>query len=303
MSRAAPLLALLLAAACGSNLDYVRVQRLAVSGDYGDGQTVMSDAQTLQITVKIQDDASDFNTFDLMRLIVNGVDRTADMTIGGNYAVLTLDPPPIGTPQFVELFTRTGTVPLDSATYEAMAYTGPVLASVTPATARVGTQVTIDGSGFGAGALRVFFGGAEGTVDASTATSITATVPADAQPGLVFVLVGADAAEGLVAFQPLDDMDQPVPPSTRIQLHYVAPAHGGLEQVVQVGGLAFTDIALPKFNNRFGSRVFNVQTVDLPPVGEILTAFAVVPLYTDPGAGAILLREGRDSNELPFTVE
>jgi len=303
MSRALLLLALLPLAACGSNLDYVRVQRLAVDGDYGDGQTVVSGGQTLQITVKIQDDATDFNPFDLMRLIVNGVDRTADMTIGGNYAVLTLDPPPIGTPQFVELFSRTGTLPLDSATYEAMAFTGPTLASVAPDTARVGTQVTISGSGFAAGALRVFFGGVEGTVDASTATSITATVPADAEPGLVFVLVGADAAEGLVAFQPLDAADQPVPLSTDIRLHYVAPARGGLEQVVTVAGLNFTNLALPKINNRYGSRVFNVQTVSLPPVGDVVTAFAVVDPYTDAGTGTALLRYGRDSNQLPFTVE
>ena len=303
MSRALLLLVLLLPAACGSNFDFVRVQRLAVGGDYGDGQTVMSDGQALQITVKIQDDATDFNTFDLMRLIVNGVDRTADMTIGGNYAVLTLDPPPIGTPQFVELFSRTGTMPLDSATYEAMAFTGPTLASVAPDTARTGTQVTIGGSGFGAGALRVFFGGAEGTVDASTATTITATVPADAEPGLVFVLVGSDAAEGLVAFQPLDDMDQPVPAPTNIRLHYVAPARGPIEQVVLVAGPNFTNDALPKFNNRYSSRLFNLETLDLPPVGEVFTAFAVVAPYTDPGAGTVLLRYGRDSNALPFTVE
>ena len=46
-----------------------------------------------------------------------------------------------------------------------------------------------------------------------------------------------------------------------------------------------------------------MQTLDLPPVGEIFTAFAVVAPYTDPGAGTVLLRYGRDSNALPFTVE
>jgi hypothetical protein len=297
------LLALLVAAACGADLDFVRVQRLAVAGGPGGGQTVVSAGPALHMTVRIASDATDFNPVDIMRFLVNGVDRTADMTIGGDYAVLTVDPPPVGVQQVVELYTRTGTMPLDTAAYEAMPFTGPTLQAVMPDSAAAGAQVMIFGTGLDAAPARVFFGGVEGAVDAATATTITATVPDAAEPGLVLVLVGADSAVGLVAFQPLDALGQPVPRSTRTRLHYAAPARGGIETVVTVGGFNFTEDALPRFNLRYSSRVFNVLTLDLAPVGEVTTAFAVVLPFTDPGAGTLQLRENGDSNTIPFTVE
>jgi hypothetical protein len=297
------LLALLLLPACGADLDFVRVQRLAVAGGRGDGQIVASDGPALHMTVKIESDATDFNTFDIMRFLVNGVDRTASMTIGGNYAVLTIDPPPIGVQQFVEVYTRAGTMPLDTATYEAMPFTGPTLQGVTPDTAAEGAQVMIFGTGFDAAPLRVFFGGVEGTVDAATATTIAATVPTGAEPGLVMVLVGSDTAVGVAVLQPLDGTGQPVARSTRTRLHYAAPGHGAVETVVTVGGFNFTEDAIPRFNLRYSSRVFNVQTLDLAPVGEVTIAFAVVDPYTDPGTATLLLRENGDSNSIPFTVE
>jgi hypothetical protein len=297
------LLALLLLPACGSDLDFVRVQRLAVAGDRGDGQTVMTAGPALHITVKIASDATEFDPTNLMRLVVNGTDRTSDVTVGGEYAVLTLDPAPVGAPQSVELYTRSGTMPVDTAVYEAAAFAGPMLFNVLPDTARVGAQVTVAGSGLDAGPLRVFFGGVEGAVVASTASSITATVPVGAEPGLVFVLVGDDSARGLVPFQPLDDMDQPVPRPAVIRLHYAAPAKGGIEAVVAVAGFNFTNEAYPQFNELYSTRLFNVQTLSLPPIGDVTTAFAVVAPYTDPGPGTLMISEHDDSNELPFTVE
>lgn len=294
---------LLLLPACSAELDFVRPQRLAVNGAPAAGQTVLSDGPSLHITARIASDATDFDPTTVLRLMVNGIDRTADMTIGGDYATLTIEPPPVGLPQFVELFKRTGTEVLDTATYEAMPFTGPILASVTPDTAQVGATVTIGGTGFGAGPLRVFFGGVEGAVTASTDTTITATVPAGAFPGLLFVVVGDDSAVGLVPFLPLDGTGTPVPPKTDTWLFYASPARGGVEAVVTIAGLDFDDDAVPRFNDRYSSRVYNVQTVNFPLIGDVTTAFAVVFTDTEPGAATIQIRDGNDSNELPFTVE
>ena len=301
--RPSLLLALLLLPACSAELDFVRPQRLAVNGEPAAGQTVLSDGPALHITARIASDATDFDPTTILRLMVNGVDRTADMTIGGDYATLTIDPPPVGVPQFVELYKRTGTEALDTATYEAMPFTGPLLTSVTPDTAQVGASVTIGGAGFGAGPLRVFFGGVEGALVASTDTTITATVPADAVPGLLFVTVGDDSAVGMVPFLPLDATGAPVPPPNDTWLFYVAPAKGGVETVVTIAGLDFDEDAVPRFNGRYSSRVYNVQTVNFPLIGDVITAYAVVYTDTEPGAATVEIREHGDSNELPFTVE
>ncbi len=301
--RTSLLLALLLLPACSADLDFVRPQRLAVNGEFADGATVISDGPALHITVRIQADATDFDPTTILRLIVNGVDRTADMTIGGDYATLTIEPPPVGLPQFVELFKRTGTEVLDTATYEAMPYTGPILSNVTPDTAQAGAQVVIGGAGFAAGALRVFFGGVEGAVVSSTDTTITATVPAGAVPGLLFVLVGDDSAVGLVPFLPVDGTGAPLPVPGDTWLFYAAPAKGPVETVVTVAGLDFTEDAVPRINERNSSRVYNLRTINFPLIGDVIIGFAVVFTDTDLGAGTIQLLEHDESNELPFTVE
>jgi hypothetical protein len=298
-----PLLALLLLPACSADLDFVRPQRLAVLGAPLAGGTVVSDAPTLQITVRIASDATDFDPTTVLRLLVNGVDRTAEMSIGGDYATLTLDPPPVGTPQAVELFVHDGTTPIDTGTYEATPYTGPVLLGVTPDTAQAGEQVTISGLGFAAGTPRVFFGGAEGTVDSSTDAEITATVPDGAVPGLVFVLIGEDTAVGMVPFLPLDDTGTPVPTSTRTTLFYVAPARGPAETVLTVAGVDLTDEGVLRFNGSNSARVYNVRTINFPLIGDVIVAYGVVPTYWDPGAGDLRLRDDNESNILPFTVE
>ena len=302
--RSSLLLALLFLPCCSAELDFVRPQRLAVNGEPAAGATVISDRPTLQITARIASDATDFDPTTILRLLVNGVDRTADMTIGGEYATLTIDPPPIGTPQFVELFLRTGTEPLDTATYEAVPYAGPTLASVTPDTAQSGTQVTIGGTGFAAGAVRVFFGGVEGVVDSSTDTEITATVPDGALPGLLFVLVGSDSAVGLVPFLPLDDVGAPVPmPTGRTRLFYATPARGPLETVVTVAGLEITDDAVLRFDDSNSARVYNLAIVNFPLIGDVTFAYGVVATYWDPGSGGLQIRDDGDSNALPFMVE
>lgn len=300
------LLVLLGGLACGDNT-LVVVNRLAPGGGVaGNGDTFPSGAFEFVVLVKIESDATEFNPGDLMRLLVDGVDRTDEVVIGGEYALLPLEPrPPNGTPLMVELFRRTGPV-LDTATLVPVAFAGPTLDSVAPDRAQAGAQVTITGTGFDAGPVRVFFGGIEGTVDASDATTITATVPDGARPGLVYVQIDGEAAEGLVGFQPLDVVGDPIPfaDDDTPQLFGAFPSSGGVETPVRIYGINFTDDALPRFLERFSTRVFDIRPFDLPGVGEILCARAVVFVGTPAGDGAVSLREfGRNSNELPFRVD
>jgi hypothetical protein len=302
-ARTSLLLALLLLPACSPEYDFVRPERFAVAGERGDGQVVVSDGPALQIAVKMASDSLDFDPTTVLRLVVNGVDRTIDMTIGGEYAVLTLDPPPVGVPQVAEVYLQTGGDVLDTATYEALPYAGPTLASVTPDTAPEGATVTINGSGFAAGALRVFFGGVEGAVVSSTDTTITATVPTDAVPGLLHVAVGPDAAVGLVPFLPVDGTGAPLPQPTDTQLFYVAPSRGPVETVCTVAGILISEDGIPRINDRKGTRVFNIRTVNFPLIGDVIVCYAVVDPYTDPGTDIFELLDDGESNELPFTVE
>jgi hypothetical protein len=301
--RTSLLLALLLLPACSPEYDFVRPERFAVQGDYGAGQVVVSDGPTLQIAVKMASDATDFDPTTVLRLLVNGVDRTADMAIGGEYAILTLDPPPLGTPQVAEVFLQTSTDVLDFATFEATPYTGPLLTSVTPDTAQEGATVTISGSGFAAGALRVFFGGVEGAVVSSTDTTITATVPTGAVPGLLFVRVGDDTAVGLVPFLAVDGAGAPLPQPTDTWIFYVTPSRGPVETVCTVAGIGITEDAIPRINDRKGTRVTRFETVNFPLVGDVIVAYTVVDPYTDPGDTTFEILDDDDSNDLPFTVE
>jgi len=297
------LLALLLLPACSPSFDFVRPQRFANAGEPANGQTLVQAGPTMQIAVKMQSDSTDFDPTTVLRLVVNGVDRTADMTIGGEYAILTLDPPPIGTPQVAEVFKRTGDQVLDTATYESVPYTGPVLLGVTPDTGEVGAEVTISGLGFAAGTVRVFFGGVEGAVTSSTDTLITATVPAGAVPGLLLVLVDSDTAVGLIPFLPVDGTGNPLPKPKNTWIFYVSPARGPRETVCTVAGLNFEEDAISRVANVKGTRAFNIQTVNFPLVGDVVTGYAVVSAYVDPGATTFELLDHGDSNNLPFTVE
>ncbi len=289
-------------AACGDNIELVIIERLAPGdGERGDGREFTSSRPTLDVLVRIESDATDFNPGDIMRVEINGTDRTADLVMGGNYALIRLDPPPLGAPQFITLGQRVGPV-RDTVTITATAYLGPTLASVAPNQAQAGSAVTILGTGFDAGVVRVFFGGVEGTVTASDATSITATIPDDALTGLVWVLIGNDAAEGIVGFQLLDDADEPVPLAAFMQLHAVFPANGSIDTPVTIYGTAIDDFVTPRFVNFEASRVFAEETITVEPIGDIVRAVGVVNIGTRDGAGEVRLERGFVSNTLPFVV-
>jgi hypothetical protein len=268
----------------------------------GGGGAGTNNLPTLDILVTMENDATGFNPGDLMVVLWDGQDRTGEIAMGGLYALLRLDPPP-AVPGRVELYRHFQPL-LDSFTWDSVSYTGPTIDSVTPNEAQVGAQVTVSGSGFSAGVLRVFFGGIEGTVDASSDVSITATVPADAVPGLVMVLVDEFAAYGVVGFQPLDAMDQPVPMPEGFHLFSCFPSSAPVQTAVQIWGVSFTESSVPAFNDTFSSRVFGIETTDVPPLGEILTGFAVAVPEVPTGAGTLRLEiSGAVTNELPIRVE
>ncbi len=292
------LLILALAGVGCSDIVLVVAERLEPGG----GGLAIQNGPALEIVVSIRDDATGFNPEDLFRLTVDGVDRSDEVQLGGRFGVLRIDPAPLGL-QVVELATRLGPV-FDSFTWDVMPFTGPTIDSVAPTSAQTNTQVTIAGAGFSAGALRVFFGGAEGTVDASTDGSITATVPAGALPGIVWVLVGSEAAEGVVDFQPLDGTSAPVPAPTTKTIFGVFPGHGPPGTVVRIYAQAVDDLDIARFNGRDTGRLINVTTMTLPAVGNVQCALVVIDKDTLAGADEVFVKDpGSESNPLPFTVD
>ena len=77
--------------------------------------------------------------------------------------------------------------------------TDPVISGLNPDSGPVGTEVEIRGANFGAsrGTSRVTFNGAEATPTNWSATSITATVPAEATTGPVVVTVNGEASNAV----------------------------------------------------------------------------------------------------------
>jgi hypothetical protein len=297
------LLAPLLVAVGCSNEVLVLPTRLAPGGGAwgASGQGTVSEPR-LNIVVRMREDATGFNPQDLMQIVVDGTDLATDAVMAGYYAIVSIEPAPVGTMQYVELRRRIGEPLLDAYTYDVVAYSGPTLASVTPNQAREGAQVGIAGTGFDGGSLRVFFGGVEGAIVASTDTSITATVPTGALPGLVYVLVGTQAAEGVVGFQPLDASDVAIPAPTTVTLSAAFPASGVSETAVTLYALNMTVESYSVFGG-VGERAVGVTTIHVDPIGDIATGFGIVGLTAESGAGTVRVEEaGVPSNELPFVV-
>ena len=175
---------------------------------------------------------------------------------------------------------------------------------VSPANFNGPTQVVIAGTGFDGGALRVFFGGVEGTVDSSTPNSITATVPESALPGLVWVLIGNASADGIVGFQPLDEDDFAIPVPATPQLSQLFPGAGPTESVIRVYGYNLTSTDFSRYDGEWASRILNLTTIDVPPIGDIRFAFAI-PFGGTPAGDVDFTVDtaGVISNKLPYTIE
>jgi hypothetical protein len=306
MTTTAPrllLLALLLlwGTGCRDPLDTVLPDYLAPNAS---ATMALSAQPQLDIVVRMTGDATGFNVFDLMQVFVNGTDRVYDegMVIGGDYAVYTVTDPGSAT-YAVTLNRRAGTF-IDSVDWVTEPYAGPTITGVMPDTAKVGTQVTISGTGFDAAPLSVYFGGIEGTVDAFTATTITATVPGDAHPGLVWVRVGSLSAYGVIGFQPQDASGANLPLPTQIHINQLFPGTSATQAVIRVYGFNFDNTAFAAFAGQAASRILNVTTINVPPVGDMRMAFAVPNSSTPLGLVDFKLQDdGVDTNELPYTIE
>jgi len=296
------LLAILLAVAAGCG-DKVLV--IPTSLQPGGGNTYQSSEPTLDIVVQMHDLSTSFNPQDLMRVEINGVDMADQMVISGLFAILRLDPAPLGT-SLVTLSRRVGNT-FDSAIWEVTPYTGPTVTSIAPQSAMEGETVTITGTGFTTGGMRVFLGGVEGTIQGSSGTQITATVPAGALPGPVMVYVGAATAAGVVQFQPLDQNGDPVPaPVGPLTLIAFFPGRVVPGQVVEVWGYNFSIIEQASANSFWTGTLVGVETVTDPLIGDIVRALVVTSPFTPTGAGEFYLLNATantQSARYPFTVE
>ena len=284
-------------AGCRESLEVVLPNSLAVGG----GDTEVVARPQLDIVVRMTMDSTGFNTFDLMQFFVNGNDEVDGMVIGGNWAVYTIPAP--GNDTFdVTLTRRVGNF-IDEGTIVTVPYAGPTMSSVSPDTAQVGSTVTISGSGFSAGTARVWFGGVEGTVSGGDDTTLSAVVPPDALPGLVWVLIDDANAVGVVGFQPLDLMGEPVVAPEGARIDALSPAAGRTEAVIRVYGHAIDSVFRARWDDKNSQRVLNVQVIDVPPIGEMFVCFAIPGSSTPTGDRDFTLhKDNTSTNILPFVV-
>lgn len=300
MRRLLLLFLLAVGAGCGDKTLVVTI-RLQPGADTAQ----QTSAATLGIVAKMESDATGFKPVDLITLTVNGQDRTSEMVMAGFNAVLFLDPAPVGV-NSITLARRTGP-PIDAVTWTVTAYAGPTVTAVTPNSAQENDTVTIDGTGFQAGNMRVFLGGAEAAIQSATATQITATVPAGAVPGPVMVYVGQDTAHGVVQFQPLDATAMPVPaPAGTLTLVACLPGRARINDVVEVWGYNFGVDDQGVLNDVGQFRLVGTETVNDPLVGNIQRGLIVFEFPAPTGQGQVRLNNlttGANSASYPFTVD
>lgn len=171
----------------------------------------------------------------------------------------------------------------------------PAIASVTPAEARAGEQVTIAGSNFGssASAVAVAFRGEPATVDAVSDASITATVPEIAPGDAAVVVTVSGRASDPAAFRVL----QSPPVVTSVEPD---PVRAG--ETLEIRGRNFTTepdgmrAAQGTVQVTIGVRLLTVDDVFFDRIGVTL------PFDLEPGSSELTVRVGELASD-PFPID
>ena len=95
-----------------------------------------------------------------------------------------------------------------------------------------------------------------------------------------------------------------MPAPTTTTISQLFPGSGPGEAVIRVWGYNLTTSTLSRYDGGNASRILNVSTIEVDPIGEIRMAFAIPYGSTPVGALAFTLEEsGTTSNALPYTIE
>jgi hypothetical protein len=172
--------------------------------------------------------------------------------------------------------TTTGGTATSAATLAVL----PKVTSFTPASAPVGTTVTLSGTAFG-GATSVLFNGVIALPVSVTATTVKVVVPADASTGKLTVVTGAGSGQSSATFKVVP------------KLTSFGPSSGPVGTSVTIAGSGFTDVSAVKF----GGVAAVTYTVD-----SSAQITATVPAGAVTGHVSVVTAGGTATSATNFTV-
>jgi hypothetical protein len=162
----------------------------------------------------------------------------------------------------------------------------PAISSFTPPTGVVGTVVTINGSGFEAGAVVKFGTGTATEVTVVDGSKITAKVPGTATTGKITVQTAAGTGESATAF---DLIGAPAVDS-------FSPQKGNIGATVVINGKNFVNVSSVKFNT-------TVVAAANYTVDSNIKITAKVPAGALTGKISVTTPAGTGQSTASFTVE
>src|SRR6266480_4953748 len=157
----------------------------------------------------------------------------------------------------------------------------PTISSFTPSSGPVGTSVTISGTNFN-GATAVLFNSVSASFTVSSATAITATVPAGVSSGPISVTTSDGTASSAACFTVIN------PPT----ISSFTPGSGPVGASVTINGTNFTGASAVLFNGTSASFT----------VGSATAITATVPAGATSGPISVTTSDGTASSAASFTV-
>ena len=89
-----------------------------------------------------------------------------------------------------------------------------------------------------------------------------------------------------------------------MHINQLFPGTSATEAVIRVYGFNFDNNAFAAFAGQAASRILNVTTINVSPIGDMRMAFAVPNSATPLGLVDFKLQDnGTDTNKLPYTIE